>query len=152
MVKPLLKLSLFLYLISVSKMLFAESCQTMPLHFSKAYPIHALNEVDTTSHANRYSTKICTCEILILQSSYHRQKNFALFAEITKRKSLASDLSFARHVIEKEKKRMQSFFYDKLEVLATVADATDCKSLYKKLKIKNKSLFLYDILDADARR
>jgi hypothetical protein len=124
----------------------------MPLHISKAYTIHWLNEVDTASHAIRYSTKICTCEILILQSSYRRQKNFALFAEMTKRKSLASDLSFAKRVIEKEKKHMRSFFYDKLEVLATVADATDCKSLYKKLKIKNKSLYMYDILDADARR
>src|ERR1700720_2276661 len=101
MVKPLLKLYLFLYLLSFSKTLFAASCQTMPLHIANKYSIHSLNAVDTASHAIKYSTKICACEILVLQSSYRRQKNFALFAEITKRKSLTSDLSFAKRVIEK---------------------------------------------------
>ena len=133
-------------------MLFADRKDTMPCHFSNAYFRKLIHDADTTSKVIRFSTKICTCQILILQSNYRRQKNFALLAERTKRKSFAADLSFANHVIEREKRRMQSLFYDKLEVLATIADATDCKSLYKKLKIENKSLYLYDILDADIKR
>ncbi|HLK27800.1 MAG TPA: hypothetical protein VKT28_04415 [Puia sp.] len=107
---------------------------------------------DTASRAIKKSTKICSCQILVLQTTHRRQKNFALFAERTNKKSFASDVSFANRVIEKEKRHLQSFFYDKLEVVGTVSDAIDCKSMFKRLKDKNKSLFLYDILDADIRR
>jgi hypothetical protein len=152
MLSLLHKLLLFISFIFLSRLAFAEKMKTQPYHFSCTQLINILKEKDSVSIAIRPGTKICTCQILILQSNYRRQKNFALFAERTERKSLAADLSFANRVIEKEKKRMQLMFYDKLEVLATLADATDCKSLYKKLKIKNKSLYLYDIIDADIRR
>ena len=124
----------------------------MPYHHSHSKVLGLSNEPDTATHLIKKSTKICSCQILILQISKRRQKNFALFAEKTNKKSFARDLSFANRVIEKEKRHMQSLFYDKLEVVGEFSDAIDCKSMFKRLKDKNKSLFMYDILDADIRK
>ena len=140
------------FLIFFGNMLFAGKGNTMPYHFPHASVILLINKTDTAANTIKRSTKICSCQILILQANARRQKHFALFAERTNKKSFASDISFANKVIEKEKRHMRSFFYDKLEVVGAVTDATDCKSLFKKLKDKNKTLFLYDILDADIRR
>lgn len=152
MLTPLPKLLLFISLIFLSKLAFAEKIKAIPDHFPDNKITNIPKKKDSASIAIRHNIKICTCQILILQSNYQRQKNFALFAERTNKKSLASDLSSANRVIEKEKRRMRSLFYDKLEVQAVVADVTDCKSLYKKLKTKNKSLYMYDILDADIKK
>jgi len=124
----------------------------MPYHSSLAKLVGTIKNIDTASNGVKHGTKICSCQILVLQTSYRRQKNFALFAERTNKKSFASDISFAKKVIEREKRHMQSLFYDKLEVVGSVSDAIDCKSMFKRLKTKNKSLYLYDILDADIRR
>ena len=131
---------------------FAGKNNAMPYHLSHS-GILALSKItDTSSITRKKSTKICSCQILILQISKRRQKHFALFAEKTNKKSFARDLSFANRVIEKEKRHMQSLFYDKLEVEGEFSDAIDCKSMFKRLKDKNKSLFMYDILDADIRK
>jgi len=124
----------------------------MPYQTSHAKLVTSIKNIDTAAEVLKHSTKICSCQILVLQTSYRRQKNFALFAERTNKKSFASDISFAKKVIEREKRHMQSLFYDKLEVVGSVSDATDCKSMFRRLKTKNKSLYLYDILDADIRR
>jgi hypothetical protein len=152
MVKVLLNLFLFGLFIFLSNKLLAKKGDTMPYHFSHERLISSIKNIDTTSNEKKNSAKICSCQILVLQTSYRRQKNFALFAERTSKKSFASDLSFAKRAIEKEKRHMQSFFYDKLEVVGSISDAIDCKSMFKRLKTKNKSLYLYDILDADIRR
>jgi hypothetical protein len=109
------------------------------------------NGPDTASHSIKKGSKICSCQILVLQVNRRRQRNFALFAERTTKKNFASDILFANRVIEKEKRHMQDYFYDKLEVVGQFSDAIDCRSMYKRLKDKNKSLYLYDILDADIR-
>lgn len=152
MVKFLLNLYLPACFILFSNMLFAEKESTMPYHHAHTRFFAAIKKPDTTSSDIKRGTKICSCQILVLQTSYRRQKNFALFAERTNKKSFASDISFANRVIEREKRHLQSFFYDKLEVVGTISDAIDCKSMFKRLKTKNKSLYLYDILDADIRR
>jgi len=54
--------------------------------------------------------------------------------------------------IEKEKKHLKLLFYDKLKVVNHIAQTTDCKSLYIKLKGADRSLVMYDILDADIKR
>ena len=114
-----------------------------------------LENINDTSDVNtsKRGIKICSCQVLALQSSlYRRQKNIALFAEKTNGRSFSYDVNRINRVIEKEKRHMQSFFYDKLFVLNSFTEHTDCKSLYTKLKSKNKYLILYDILDADIRR
>jgi hypothetical protein len=107
---------------------------------------------DTSVDAPLQILKICSCQILDLQSSNHRQRNIALLAERSKSRDLNYDLNRISRVIGKEKKHMQNFFYDKLVVTNSFTERTDCRSLYLKLKRKNKYLILYDILDADTRR
>ena len=64
---------------------------------------------------SKHTIKICSCQVLALQSSsYRRQKNIALFAEKTNGRSFSYDINRINRVIEKEKRHMQSFFYDKL--------------------------------------
>ena len=125
---------------------------------AKKLPFHFFfynNNLEDTSEVNvvKHTIKICSCQVLALQSStYRRQKNIALFAEKTNGRNFSYDINRINRVMEKEKKHMQSFFYDKLFVLNSFTEHTDCKSLYTKLKSKNKYLILYDILDADIRR
>ena len=98
------------------------------------------------------TTSICSCQVLDLESTNHRHRNFALFAEKRNGRSMSADLSRINRIIEKEKKHMQFFFYDKLTVVRAFTEATDCRSLYSKLKTGNKSLIMYDILNADTRK
>jgi hypothetical protein len=107
---------------------------------------------DSSYISARRSGKICSCQVLELQSTNHRHRNFAVLAEKTNGKSVFSDIMKVNRILEKEKKHIQFLFYDKLTVVNAVTEATDCRSLYSKLKFKNRSLMLYDILDADTRR
>ena len=96
--------------------------------------------------------KICACQVLQLQSLNHKPRNFALYAERTNRKSYSYDLHKAKWILEKEKKHLADFFYDKLEVVDDIVEVSDCKSLFVRMKKKHKSLILYDILDADLKK
>ena len=46
---------------------------------------------------------------------------------------------------------MKLLFYDRMKVVDNISEATDCKSLYVKLKLKNNTLTVYDILNADIK-
>jgi hypothetical protein len=107
--------------------------------------------IDPPKHpsSNKLVVKICSCQILNLQSNNYQQSDMAIFAERSSQGHFGSDLSIARKTIEREKKHMKSLFYDKLSVLDQVSEPTDCKSLYLKLKMKNNALVIYDILNAD---
>ena len=109
----------------------------------RALPIRIL---DTAVGIQKKYVKICSCQILELQS------NIALFAEKSNGRNLVSDMRRVTRVLEKEKIHMQSLFYDKLTVVNAFTESTDCHTLYVRLKKKNKYLILYDILDADIRK
>jgi hypothetical protein len=155
MIRLLLKRIVLLIFISISANLFAAEA---PVFFpSKKIPanfFHINNRAeDSSAIVTKHAIKICSCQVLALQSSnFRRQKNIALFAEKTNGRNISYDMSRINRVMEKEKRHMQSYFYDKLTVLNSFTEHTDCKSLYTKLKTKNKYLVLYDILDADIRR
>ena len=120
---------------------------TGSIHFSSV-----TNEYDSSITVARRSIKICSCQVLDLQSNNHRHRNIALFAEKTNGRSISFDMSRINKIMEKEKKHMQSFFYDKLTVVNVFTESTDCRSLFSKLKTKNRSLVMYDILNVDTRR
>jgi hypothetical protein len=101
---------------------------------------------------NPSSVKICACQVLQLGSLNNKAKNYVLFAERTNRKSFLYDSNKARWVLEKEKRHLTDFFYDKMEVLDDFVENTDCRSLYSRMKKKHSKLILYDILDADLKR
>ena len=96
--------------------------------------------------------KICSCQILNLQSSNYKHNNVAVFAEKTSQGNYSAASKIAREVIEKEKKHLRHAFYDRLQVVNRFSENTDCQSLYSKLKGADHSLVMYDILDADIRR
>jgi hypothetical protein len=93
--------------------------------------------------------KICSCQILNLQSNNYHQNDMGVFAERSSKGHLSTDLSITKKIIDKEKKHIRLLFYDKLKVVDSFSETTDCKSLYLKLKLKNSSLVIYDILNAD---
>ncbi|HVM88427.1 MAG TPA: hypothetical protein VMT76_09570 [Puia sp.] len=152
MVFFLRKYLFIIVLFCCNNILFATTQAVLPHKISFSGLLAISRKPDTAAHPIRKSIKICSCQILILQTNIRRQKNFALLAERTNNKSFNSDISYANRVIEKEKRHMKSYFYDKLEVVDSFSDAIDCRSMYKRLKNKNKTIFLYDILDADIRR
>lgn len=87
-----------------------------------------------------------------LQSNNYNNRDIAVFAERSSKGDLPSDIGIAKKTIEKEKKHMKMLFYDKLIVVDRISEATDCRSLYVKLKMKNNLLVIYDILDADGSK
>jgi hypothetical protein len=95
--------------------------------------------------------KVCSCQILSLQSNNYQQTDIGVFAERSKKGSFPTEIRIAEKTIEKEKKHMKLLFYDKMRVVDQISEATDCKSLYLKLKLKNNLLIIYDILDADIK-
>jgi hypothetical protein len=99
-----------------------------------------------------HSSKICVCEVLGLQSANHRVRNYALFAERTNLKNLSYDIHKAKWILEKEKRHLADFFYDKMDVIDDVVEITDSRSLFTKMKKNHKTLILYDILNADVKR
>ncbi|MBS1667101.1 MAG: hypothetical protein JST58_06985 [Bacteroidetes bacterium] len=153
MAKLLTKVCLLTFCALYSLMVFAGNRKYSISFSSNWESFNAFSKTDSGfSDFGKNSTKICSCQILALQTSYRRQRNFALFAEITKRRNMSSDLHVTRKVLDKEKRYMRAMFYDKVEVINTFSEATDCRSLFKKLKTDHKQLYMYDILDADIRR
>jgi hypothetical protein len=102
-----------------------------------------------TSEESRAKPRICSCQILSMSSRNYQHSNVAVFAEKVNSGSLAAGLDATREAIEKEKKHLRLMFYDKLQVTFRTSEATDCRSLFNRLKEQNSSLVLYDILDAD---
>jgi hypothetical protein len=96
--------------------------------------------------------KICACQILEFQSANMRTRSYALLAERTSMRGYAYDVHRAKGTIEKEKKHLSEFFYDKLALVSDLVEITDCRTLFTKMKKKQRSLILYDILDADVKR
>jgi hypothetical protein len=93
-------------------------------------------------------TKICSCQILDMKSSNYDHRHVAVFAEKTFN-GKSQDYQIAHSALEKEKKQLRKMFYDKLEVVSAVAENTDCKTLYVKLKYADQNLVIYEVLNAD---
>ena len=111
-------------------------------------------DADFASHKINRSAgvKICSCQILNMESANYQHRNVAVFAEKTNHGNYSADYRIAKDVIEKEKKHLKRLFYDKLKVVNHIAQSSDCKSLYIKLKEADRSLVMYDILDADIKK
>ena len=95
--------------------------------------------------------RICSCQILSMSSNNYRHDNVVVLAEKVNTGNFSAGSVMAAERIEKEKKHLKLMFYDRLKVIYRSSEATDCKSMFSKLKEQNSSLVLYDILDADIR-
>jgi hypothetical protein len=97
-----------------------------------------------------FRARICSCQILNLESSNYNHRHIALFAEKANHGS-SSDFTAAKNRIEKEKKQLKRMFYDKVKVVAEVTAVGSCHSMYIQLKSGDQSLQVYEILNADIR-
>jgi hypothetical protein len=94
-------------------------------------------------------TSICVCEILELQNNNSKFTNVAIFAEKTNKGNIGNGYKTAERMIAKEKKQMKAIYFDAIKINTKMAVASNCLSLYMKLKVQAPALKLYDILDAD---
>mgnify|MGYP001028184609 CR=1 FL=1 len=106
-------------------------------------------EVALDKLKNMESASICVCEILELQNNNSIFPNVAIFAEKTNKGNIGDGYKIAERIIAKEKKQMRSIYFDAVKINTKVAVASNCLSLYMKLKATAPGLKLYDILDAD---
>ncbi len=123
------------------------SIQSVDSFLSISLQAQALSAESGTGY---YGARICSCQILNLESANYDHRHIALFAEETNHGS-SSDFRVARNRIEKEKKQLKRMFYDKVKVLAEVSGAGSCHSMYVRLKSRDGSLQIYEILNADIR-
>ena len=106
-------------------------------------------ESDLTSDETKSSTgKICSCQVLNLESSNFDHRFVVLLAE-KKNDGTRSAYTIAKNRIQKEKKHLKQMFYDKIEVVSEKQAAGSCKEMFYRLKTADVSLQLYEILNAD---
>jgi hypothetical protein len=92
--------------------------------------------------------RICSCQILNLESSNYDHRYVVLLAEKT---TNGSDAEFkaARNRIIKERKQLKKLFYDKVKLVAEMQGKSSCKSMYFRLRTADRQLQLYEILNTD---
>jgi hypothetical protein len=110
--------------------------------------VKRVSDMSTTEIANS-SKRVCSCQILNLESSNYDHRYVVLLAESNDAGFSAYRVAKAR--IQKEKNHLKRMFYDKVRVVAELKGPGSCKSMFYQLKTTDKSLQLYEILNADIR-
>jgi hypothetical protein len=110
-------------------------------------PMEKENEIseNETTHP---SSRICSCQILNLESSNYDHRAVVLLSEKTYDGTPAA-YSAAKTRLLKEKKHLKKMFYDKVKVIGEFQAAGSCKSMFLRLQTTNNNLRLYEILSAD---
>jgi hypothetical protein len=115
---------------------------------SKSRTILTDNNTSASPDRTEATGKICSCEILDMESLNYHHQQVVLLAEKTNHKGTA-DYDQAKRRIQKEKKNLKRQFYDKIKLVSEFEGTGTCKSLYFKLKSADSRLQLYEILNAD---
>ena len=105
-------------------------------------------ESELSSEEANSSGKICSCQVLNLESSNFDHRYVVLLAE-KKNDGCAAAYAIARNRIQKEKKHLKQMFYDKVKVVSQMQGTGSCKEMFFRLKKADVSLQLYEILNAD---
>jgi hypothetical protein len=135
--------------ITISNTMLANDGHKKPSIFTTQRFITSLKKFDSVIAVNNTVTaKVCACQILNLRSNNHQVKNAVVFAEKTNNEGDA-DLTKARLRLEKEKRMLLLLFYNKIEVIGKTTAATDCNTLFRKLKKTQDNLLMYEVLNAD---
>lgn len=113
-------------------------------------PVLAVSEKPELSDkdADLSSSRICTCQVLNLESSNYDHRSMVLLAEKTNDGSPGA-YTAAKTRLLKEKKQLKKMFYDKIQVVSEFQGAGSCKSMFYRLHATDKNLQLYEILNAD---
>lgn len=131
----------------ISNVVFANDGHAAPSIFTSIRFTKSVKTFDSIITANT-TAKVCACQILNLRSNNHYLKNAVVFAEKTISNG-QTDLAKAKTRLKKEKRLLRILFYNKIQVIAKATAATDCNTLFLKLKKKQENLLLYEVLDAD---
>jgi hypothetical protein len=102
----------------------------------------------TSEEAKSPTGKICSCQVLNLESSNFDHRFVVLLAE-KKNDGTRSAYTMAKNRIQKEKKHLKQMFYDKIKVVSEKQGTGSCKEMFYRLKTADVSLQLYEILNAD---
>ena len=102
----------------------------------------------TPEEANSSNEKICSCQVLNLESSNFDHRYVVLLAE-KKSDGTGTAYTIAKNRIQKEKKHLKQMFYDKIEVVSEKQGTGSCKEMFYRLRTADVSLKLYEILNAD---
>ncbi|MDP9040943.1 MAG: hypothetical protein M3N30_03115 [Bacteroidota bacterium] len=94
------------------------------------------------------SGRICSCQILNLESSNYDHRYVVLLAE-KKTNGKTTAYTIAKNRIQKEKKHLKHMFYDRVQVIAEMQGTGSCHSMFIRLKTADRNLQLYEILNAD---
>src|SRR5450755_5091116 len=92
--------------------------------------------------------RICSCQILNLESSNYDHRYVVLLAEKTNDGS-GTAFALARNRLQKEKKLLKKMFYDKIKVVSEMQGTGSCNSMFYQLRMADSNLQLYEILNAD---
>jgi hypothetical protein len=109
--------------------------------------VHTKSAVDSKDDLVS-SGRICSCQILNLESSNYDHRYVVLLAEKAN-SGRGEAYAIARNRIQKEKKLLKRMFYDKVKVVAEMQGAGSCKSMFFRLRTADRNLQLYEILNAD---
>jgi hypothetical protein len=109
---------------------------------------HDMNPGAPSDETSGISGRICSCQVLNLESSNYDHRNVVLLAEKTDFAS-SSGFKATRSRIEKEKKQLKKLFYNKVKTVAEMQGRGSCKSMYFRLHSADGQLQLYEILNAD---
>jgi hypothetical protein len=79
-----------------------------------------------TSEASLITARVCSCQIVDLESSNYDHRHVALLAEKSNYGS-NSDFIITKNRIEKEKKHLKKMFYDKIILISEIHQTVSCK-------------------------
>jgi hypothetical protein len=82
----------------------------------------------------KQTDRVCVCEIMELQNNNAQFSNVAVLAEKTNNGDMGKEYKVAERQINHEKKQMKAQMFDQVKVNTRIAVATDCLSLYIKLR------------------
>ena len=107
-------------------------------------------EVFLENLKSKTENTVCVCEIMELRNNNVHISNVAVFAEKTHKGNMGNEYKMAERMISRERKQMKQVYFDAVKTNARLAVATNCLSLYMKLKEATPELKLYDILGVDS--
>jgi hypothetical protein len=162
---PLIRISFALLLCLTAQAGFAGRCSVRPVK-SLPFVLQHIEKLDsilsarvsvvevkkesemTSEEASSSTGKICSCQVLNLESSNYDHRFVVLLAE-KKNDGSGAAYAIAKNRILKEKKHLKQLFYDKIKVVSEMQGTGSCKAMFYRLRTANVSLQLYEILNAD---
>jgi hypothetical protein len=94
--------------------------------------------------------KICSCKLLKVPVNNYESQTVGIFAEKTPEAKPAADYKLMNDLLVREAVYFSVAFTKSDIIKKPVTSATDCITLYKKLKAENGNFKMYSILDVDA--